>query len=131
MTATAEILHRGSLMTTKGADGAEQCVGYIFVFEGHGAYSPDGWVEVSAEEVEAHNRALSEAEIKGLDENCQVGQYGVFYVDEKKCQVKTWPGTLVSDRVRIAGRVVTFRRNGSVFRGRVCDGGMLRFRRIE
>lgn len=41
-------------------------MGYLFNFEGHGVFSPDGKVNISPKEVDAHNKALAEAEIKGL-----------------------------------------------------------------
>ena len=113
--------------------GREVCLGYLMHFPGHGVYDPTwGRIDVTPQEAEAHNRLLSEAEIRGLDESCQVGQGGVFYIRLKdgKVQVITWIGTIVSTEADRRGPVVTFRRRGKTFRGRtVPETDLLRFRR--
>lgn len=126
--------------------GEQECVGYIFMFGQHGAFSPDGKIgSVSKDQIETHNRILSEAELRGLDENCAIGQCGMFYwKPEKKSflgtvppvgdpypgTVTTWTGTIVAQghEVQVSGKygpsqlvtpVITFRRKGKVFRGRL------------
>lgn len=131
---TPEILNCGSLMTYKDKDTA-RCFGYMFHFPGHGVYEPTfGRVEVSPEEAQIHNRLLSEAEVKGLDENCAVGMGGMFYTktDNGRRIVVTWLGDEVSRELRIAGQVLTFERKGMRFRGRLRrDEGAFFFTRVS
>lgn len=109
-------------------DGA--CLGYLFNFGQRGVFSPDGKVEITAEAADAHNRLLGEAELLGLDQNCQVGQGGTFYYI--RGLVQTWAGLLVSDKVKKAGSSITFSRNGKVFRGRLQkDADCFNFRRVS
>src|SRR5271157_1783495 len=92
-------------------------LGYLFEFHGRGIFSPSGKVEITAQQADVHNRLLSRGEILGLDENCQVGQHGTFYY--RSGSVITWVGELVSDSVTVNGQVITFQRNGKVFRGQI------------
>ena len=64
------------------------------------------------------------AEVKGLDECCQVGQGGMFYLSRKDggTKVSTWTGTEVSSDVTVRASIVTFRRGGKMFRGRKRGG---------
>jgi len=106
-------------------------MGYLFNFDGHGVFSPAGKVNITPEEMEAHNKELSEAEIKGLDENCQIGQGGTFYF--VKGQVQTFVGTVVasSDFVWRSGQSIIFRRNGKRYRGRLKrDADCFNFKRF-
>lgn len=115
------IRNRGSLLTYQDT-GRERCFGYLFEFAGHGIYEPTfGKLNVSSEEVQTHNQLLSQAEIKGLDENCAVGMGGTFYTRKTDHQtlVVTWLGEAVSRDVRIRGDVLTFRRKAMTFRGRL------------
>jgi hypothetical protein len=132
MSVTLENL--GSLITYKGDDGRDTCLGYLFDFTGHGCFDAAvGKVEVTAEQRDAHNRLLDEAMLKGLDEKCEVGQHGTFYTakDNGRTVVKTWIGTLVSSAVSINGRSLTFRRAGKVYRGRMSNQhDMFNFRRV-
>ena len=128
----------GSLITYKDDQGRDIALGYLFDFTGHGIFSPDGKVEVSKENAEMHNRLLGEAELKGLDENCQVGQGGTFYFGKGKdgdARVTTWMGTIVSENIVVTGRVrqtVFFRRNGKRFRGILRkDADCFNFRRVS
>ena len=109
------------------------CAGYLFDFGGHDIFSPDGRVEVTKEQVEEHNRLLSEAELLGLDQNCQVGQHGTFYLrKEPVLSVITWMGVLVSDRVVVHGQTITFKRDGKAYRGRLRkDADCFNFRRVS
>ena len=109
---------------------SEHCAGYLFDFAGHGVYSPDGKLEVTKARADEHNRLLAEAELSGLDQNCEVGQYGTFYF--VKGQVQTWTGCVVSSDVTRKGQSVTFRRNGKVYRGRLQkNADCFNFRRIR
>lgn len=115
------IRNRGSLLTYQDT-GRERCFGYLFEFAGHGIYEPTfGKLNVSSEEVQTHNQLLSQAEIKGLDEDCAVGMGGTFYTRKTDCQtlVVTWLGEVVSRDVQIRGQVLTFRRQAMTFRGRL------------
>src|SRR3990172_4210327 len=58
-------------------------VGYLFDFGGQGVYSPDGHTQYRPDQVDAHNAALAQAELRGLDEACQGGQCGPFYLNPK------------------------------------------------
>lgn len=112
----------GVLMTDDG-----HCLGYLFEFPGRGIYSPEGKVDVTKAEADAHNRLLDEMLVKGLDENCQVGQYGTFYLKGDK--VITWMGMFVAPAIR-HGNSVTFTRNGKTYRGRLQkDADCFNFRR--
>ena len=116
-----EILNRGSLLTYQD-NGTERCFGYLFDFPGRGIYEPTfGKLEVTSAEARTHNELLSRAEITGLDQNCAVGMGGMFYTrkTDRQTLVVTWLGDEVSHDVRIRGDVLTFRRNGMTFRGRL------------
>lgn len=126
--------HLGSLITVTQADGSECCLGYLIDFKGHGVFSPNGKVEISKEHMEAHNKALEEAELKGLDENCQIGQHGTFYYINGT--VQTFMGTKVNETIRLGGsnkrRTITFTRKGKVFRGVLRqDADCFNFKRIS
>jgi len=92
-----------------------------------------GWRSLTKEQVEEHNRLLSEAELLGLDQNCQVGQHGTFYLrKEPVLSVITWMGVLVSDRVVVHGQTITFKRDGKAYRGRLRkDADCFNFRRVS
>lgn len=111
-------------------NGQGQCLGYLFNFQGHGVFSPDGKVNVTSEQVDSHNAALSEAEINGLDKCCQVGQCGTFYYI--KGNVQTFVGAVVSNQVEVNGKVIIFHRNGKTYRGRLQkDADCFNFKRIS
>ena len=93
----------GSLITIKGTN---TCLGDLMHFDGHGTYDPDhGLVPVSKEEADTHNKLLDEARLKGLDENCEVGQGSFFYFTRKAPdrKVTTFVGTVVSTDVASRG----------------------------
>jgi hypothetical protein len=129
-----EILHRGSLLTYQNK-GAERCLGHLFEFPGHGVFEPTfGKLEVTSEEAKTHNQLLSQGEIDGLDHHCAVGLGGMFYTRKTDHQtlVVTWLGEEVSQDVRIHGQVLTFRRKGMTFRGRLHqDQNAFGFKRIQ
>lgn len=132
--------NQGLLVTDDG-----HAVGYLMDFTGHGIYSPDGQVQVTADEAKQHNALLDEGMLLGLAK-CQVGQYGTFYLTRKygtlcgqptkQWDVTTFLGTVVASAVRVRGDVVTFRyklADGTwgTFRGRrQKDADCFNFRRI-
>lgn len=125
----------GSLITYK-ENGVDRCLGYLLSFEGKGVYEPSfGRVEVSAEHAAAHNKCLSFAEIEGLD-HCEIGQCGSFYYtqlpgDGARVVVKTFTGDLVSSDAERKGKILTFRRKGKTFRGKISDNeNLFLFKRI-
>lgn len=65
-----------------------KCAGYIFNFQGHGSYDPTGKIkvgelELTQEQVDAHNKILAEAEMKAVIAQGR----GLFYLsyDTPKC----------------------------------------------
>jgi hypothetical protein len=116
-----EILNRGSLLTYQD-NGGQCCFGYLFEFPGHGIFEPTfGKLEVTCEEAKTHNQLLSRGEIDGLDNHCATGMGGMFYTRqaEGRTVVMTWLGEEVSREVQVRGKVLTFRRKGMTFRGRL------------
>lgn len=123
----------GGLLTYRVAgQDKDTCLGYLFDFTGHGVFDPIfGKVEVTHEEADAHNKALSEAELKGLD-NCQVGQGGTFYYVNGA--VQTFVGTPVTfpSLVKVNGNTITFQRGMRIYRGRLQkDADCFNFKRIS
>jgi hypothetical protein len=120
----------GSLITVTGKDGHEHCLGYLIDFKGHGIFSPDGKVEITKEQMDAHNKALADAEIAGLVE-CKVGQYGTLYLINGK--VQNFLGTVIADKVKFSPSLkqITFFFAGKTFRGwRQKDADCFNFKRI-
>lgn len=112
------ILNKGSLLTYKDGD-KEFHLNYLFAFEGHGIYEPNlGMVDVTKEEAETHNKLLSDGEISGLD-TCEIGMGRNFYPSKDRKTVSTWASGLVSKDVTVNGQVITFRRKGRTFSGRL------------
>lgn len=131
-TLTREDLHNiGSLITYQNEEGEEQCLGDLWHSEGHGTYDPYwGKVEVSKEEADIHNKALDQARLKGLDENCEVGQGGFFYFAAGN-GVFTFSGTEVTKDYTVNGNSITFRRDGKTYRGKLSSkGDSFNFRRV-
>lgn len=110
------------------------CCGFIFSFQGHGDFSPDGKVDgFTSEQIQEHNASLSKAQLLGLDQYCQVGQGGTFYYSQAK-GVTTCTGVVVAenDSVHIKGASITFTRNGKTYRGRLQkNADCFNFRRIQ
>ena len=67
------------------------CIGYIFNFAGHGAYSPSYKIgDLTLEEIATHNKLLAEAEWQGmLKQGC-----GTLYLKRENGRniVSDWPG---------------------------------------
>lgn len=97
--------------------------GHLVHFKGRGVYDPThGQVDVDPELVATHNDILDEAYIKGLDESCEIGQGGFFYLGEDESEhpvVKTFTGKVVTDDVTVKGRTILFGRKGKMFKGKV------------
>lgn len=128
-----EIKHLGSLITFE-EDDRETALGYLFDAPGHGIYDAQfGRIDVTSEHAKTHNQLLDQALIRGLEENCPIGLGGIFYCfsNSGKTEVRTWLGTIVSERAVLRGKVLTFHRKGMTFRGRVRkDEDCFRFRRV-
>ena len=109
--------------------------GHLIHFNGHGVFDPDhGKVDVDPELVDAHNKILDEAYLKGLDENCEIGQGGFFYHKEDADEghlVTTFTGVVVTKDVRVEGKTITFRRNQREYRGRLrAESENFNFKRV-
>jgi hypothetical protein len=126
----SDFLHLGSLITYKEGD-KECCLGSLIHFPEHGTFDPNfGKVDITSEEADAHNSALDQALIEGLDKNCKIGMGGFFYFTDT--QVRTFTGLLVSEDMTRKGNTITFRRNGMTFSGKVSqDADCFDFERIE
>lgn len=107
------------------------CAGYLFMHEGK-AFDPGGYVEgvTTQEVVDAHNKILSQMEIEGLDNNCQVGQGSTFYIRGPKQgapnEVVTWIGDLIASVSHAqpyhGGWKITFTRRGKTLEGKIRKG---------
>lgn len=131
---TLELEHLGSLITIKDTD---SCLGYLIDFKEDGIWCPNygevGRFGVTKEYADAHNKALDEAMIKGLDENCQIGQGSSLYLTKNKAtgawQITTFLGTVVSEsvtlhqtktyhsRLQAYQKKVWFQRRGKQYKG--------------
>lgn len=133
--ATPVLENKGSLISYKEYDGFEErdvSVGYLFNFKEKGVFAPTGKVDVTPDEALAHNEALDKALIEGLDNNCEIGQGGMFYFKLPDI-VHAWNGTFVASAKRIGiGKDIKFERKGKVFRGRLQkDADCFNFRRVK
>jgi hypothetical protein len=124
----------GSLITYRDDDGTDRCVGYLVFFKEHGVYDPSlGRVEITPEQAEIHDRLLDEAMLAGLDQNCEVGMGGSFYVGKQdgRLVIETFLGALVSNDCTQHGCVVTFTRAAKQYRGRRSrDHDLFNLRRV-
>lgn len=134
---TPTLENLGSLITYKDEDGTDRCLGYLMDFgPERGVFDANfGKVEVTKEQADTHNKLLDEAELKGLDANCEVGMGGSFYFRSGNVaevnRVTTFLGTLVSDSVRVerSGHV-TFVRADKTYRGKLRkDQDLFNFKR--
>jgi hypothetical protein len=124
----------GSLITYKLEQGGEDhLLGSLMDFRERGVFDATfGKVPVTPEQAEIHNRLLDEALVEGLDNRCEVGQGGQFYMHGTPDStltlcVKTFTGTVVADYTDIGVKPfrgkktvfdVEFDRKGKTFRGR-------------
>jgi len=123
------------LITFKDKDGVDRYLGYLINFNGHGVFDASlGKVDITPEEIDRHNAILTESQLKGLDENCEIGQWGTFYYTGKDGNVTTFTGEVVSNRVWVSGEkrfTIKFERNGRMYRGVLQkDADCFNFRRI-
>ena len=127
-----ELENIGSMITIKGTN---NCLGYLMSFSDKGVFdATHGKVDVSKEHADTHNRLLDEAMLEGLDNRCEVGMHGSFYIGKHdgRLAIKTFLGTLVSADVAQSGKTLTFKRNGKAYRGRQRkDDEWLNFKRIS
>ena len=90
----AQYENQGGLLVKPGTN---QCAGYIFKFEGHGAYQPGGKVETpqgpTKDEIDAHNAILAKGE---LDHAIKVGK-ATFYLSWDQGQRGTQSNYRVSN----------------------------------
>lgn len=125
--------NKGSLITYK-CEGKDHFLNYLWAAEGHGVFEPNfGKVDVTPEEAKIHNECLDKALIKGLEETCEVGQWGTFYLhkDENGYQVRTWTGKQVSETVSRQGRKLAFTRKGRTFEGNIrTQDDVFNFKRV-
>ena len=130
--------HRNNLTNNGGVlcfkdRGVDYHLGYLFSVDGK-TFCPNtgSWAGISPEEQDAHNQALSNAELEGLDNRCEIGQGGAFYLTPNPSRVTTFVGTVVSSDVFINGQSITFSRKGKTFRGRLQkDADCFNFTRIS
>lgn len=142
------LLHIGSLITYRDSCGNERCLGNLMWLEGSntppdavGAYDAAfGKMNLTKEESAVHNKALDTALVEGLDKHCKVGQGSYAYHTVKPCgihlpkqhAVSTFTGVCISDDVTLHGQILTFRRSGREFRGRLSkDSQSFNFKRIK
>jgi len=114
----------GGLLTYQ-EGGVNRCLGYLMTFPEHGVYDANvGLVEVTSEEAKRHNEVFDEMMVKGLDENCQVGQGNNFYVSGNT--IKTWLGTVLGEATK-SRTTYTFTRKGMKFSGKLKKGEEVAF----
>ena len=116
----------GGLFTYEDAEdaGVNRCLGYLLIVEGHVYDASAGKVEVSPEDAQKHNQVFDEMMVKGLDENCQVGEGNNFYVSGNT--VKTWLGTVLGEATKVRS-TYTFTRKGMKFTGNLPKGEEVAF----
>jgi hypothetical protein len=119
--------------------GTNNCLGYLMDFKDKGVYDVEyGRMDVTPEDADRHNKLFDEMLINGLDDNCEVGQCGTFYIDNPPTRVTTFLGTLVSADLTVTRNkrtgtyAVTFRRKGKRFYGRThAEEDLFHFERTE
>jgi hypothetical protein len=100
-------------------EGTRHHLGFLFDNEAGLVFdSTFGQVPVTPEEAKVHNQLLSTAEIKGLDETCEVGQGRIFYQKRhgQGTALTTWTGEEVVVLDRRPKKSATFVRKGRKFR---------------
>lgn len=120
---TPELTNSDGIITYIDEDQQQRCLGYLIHFNEHGVFDATfGKVDVPLNEIDRHNELLSQAEIAGLDQNCEVGMFGRLYYKKDPLRVTTWIGTVVSDNVvRKSKNQITFYRDGKAFVGKLSD----------
>lgn len=136
-----ELRFDGGLIVIKGT---KNCLGDLMYFrENKGCWCPsNGKVPVTEEEASAHNKALDQARLDGMDHCCEVGQTGSAYINRKEHRVTFFSGTVIAEgawvssarRAGAAGyyNFITFERAGKKYKGRAYNGSELfTFKRIS
>jgi len=128
---TSDDIHDDGGLLCYSWEGETGPLGYLAHFPGRGVYDAGfGKVPVSPDVADLHNKVLDEALVLGLDNNCEVGQGGYFYVDGDNA-VTTWLGTAVGRAVERNGRY-RFTRLGRRFVGKVRrDQDVVFFKRVR
>lgn len=103
----------GSLITIRDAN---CCLGYLFKHEGEVFDATLGLVPVNELDADTHNKLFDEIVLKGLDDQCEVGQGNYFYL--RGGMITTWLGTVVNEKLRITNHTVEMERKGRKFVGR-------------
>ena len=87
-------------------NGTRTLLNYLMEFKEHGIFEPNYGKcpeSITKEMADTHNKLLDQMLITGLDESCQIGQGNMFYFhpphEDKPAQVRTFLGTVISDRV--------------------------------
>lgn len=136
----------GSLITYT-LDGHPQMLGSLMDFKEKGVWDAQwGKVPVTPAQAAEHNWLLDEALVEGLDNRCDVGQGGYFYIRPAKLatgeriSVTLFTGVVVADADHIAEErkpgqkavTVTFERKGKTFRGKWkrSEGDHVFFKRV-
>lgn len=120
--------HRGSLITYTGRSGQDVYLGYLLEHEGEQVDAAFGRVNVSADDAEKHNAALSAVEIAALRDTFKIGQTCHLYLNEKQqpITIRTWPGEYVATVASIVTtpkrRTLEFVVGKHLFRGHVETG---------
>lgn len=120
--------------------GDNECFGYLMDFNERGVFSAEyGKVDVTPEEARINNLAYEEAELNGLDNNCEIGQWGRFYLSRLESKsdstltITTFLGTVVSSLVekKARGKII-FTRKGKTFEGKKDEeSDIINFKRIK
>ena len=116
-TPSQQLENLGALITVKSDDGEDQCLGHLFHSEGHGTFDPTyGKVPITKEQADIHNSLLDQAQLNGLDKQCEVGQGAVFYFDGAG-RVTTWTGLIVTnDATAVSKTAFVFHRGNRKYR---------------
>lgn len=129
-----ELENLGSLITYKNEEGEDQCLGSLLHNPERGTFEPNfGKMDITKEEAEIHNKELDTALIKGLMENCEVGQGGNFYAEPTGSvyKITTWTGLEVGEALR-NGRKIRLRLEDKAFEAKLpaTDSSYVFFKRV-
>ena len=110
-------------------------------FKGHGAFSPDGKVEMTPEQIEQHNTELMTAELEAMKQTGRAVLY--LFTEDGRIKVGQWaskpfqrtPVLCARDSVNNFGaqrRDVWFRCDGSIWHGvNLGDNDIVRCKRTK
>jgi hypothetical protein len=74
--------------------------GYVFNSEGYGAFDPDGRVAIAEKEINAHDRALEQAELDAWRDKPARAVAYITKDGQGRWQATTWLGTRLGDVIR-------------------------------